>query len=234
MQHHIGQTSLPNNKHKVLITKLLPKKESARLAARGLLVKELSFIKKKSRTLEYQTEDPVNAIFTSVQAVKSLRRNNFDFGQINQAFCVGRKTVNVLARLGVKVGVEANNARELAEIIAAKYRQQKFVAFTGNLRRDELYTIFGRHRIKVDEVVVYDTVILKRLLGEQFARVVFFSPSGVQGYVRSGNNTHAEAYCLGATTGEEAGKYFNRVHIAPEPNVKSLIDYLIADIENHA
>lgn len=214
-------------------TKLLPETERKRLAESGLLLKEVPFIKKKYRSLNLPDLKDTKAIFTSVQAVKALQFNNFDFSKIATAFCVGGRTVNMLNRLGVEVAVSAKNARELGSKITGEYRKEHFMAFSGNLRRDELFEIMAQSHVEVEEVVVYDIIILKRLLGEQFSRILFFSPSGLKGYVFGGNTTHADVYCLGSTTAEEAGRHFNRVHIAPKPTINSLVEYVINDIKNH-
>ncbi len=234
VQTHSNQAPVSGNVHKVLSTKLLPIGERTRLRAHNIQVKEVAFIEKHFRQPDLSFTTPVNALFTSVQAVKSLQHNGFNFAKIKAAYCVGGKTAVALNHLGVTVAVAARSAHELGKVITANYRQHKFVAFVGNLRRDELFELLAGHQVAVTEVVVYDTVILPKLLGEQFDRVLFFSPSGVRGYVEGGNTTHAAAYCLGDTTASEAKKYFNRVHTAPEPQVKVLVDYLIADIKDHA
>ena len=232
-QDHINSICVSEQDYLILSTKLLPETERKRLAESGLLLKEVPFIKKKYRSLNLPDLKDTKAIFTSVQAVKALQFNNFDFSKIATAFCVGGRTVNVLNRLGVEVAVSAKNARELGSKIAGEYRKEHFMAFSGNLRRDELFEIMAQSHVEVEEIVVYDTIIHKRLLDKQFGRILFFSPSGVKSYVFGGNNTHADVYCLGSTTAEEAGRHFNRVHIAPKPTINSLVEYVINDIKNH-
>lgn len=232
-QSHIFGISDSDREYSILSTKLLSAANTKRLLDCGLLLKEVTFIKKEYRKVKLPTGKNIKAIFTSIEAVKALQFNNFDFGTISTTFCVGGKTAKALKQLGLAVAVEAMNAHDLGTQIATDYKSEYFVAFMGNLRRNELFEILAQNDVRVDEVVVYDTIILKKLLAEKFARILFFSPSGVKGYVSGGNNAHADVFCLGKSTADEAGKYFEHVFVAAEPTVKSLIDYVINELKRH-
>jgi uroporphyrinogen-III synthase len=233
MPNHSSLALVSKQDQRILSTKRLPKKAREYLLQSGLLVCEVPFIKNRYRRFCLKEYTDLNAIFTSSKAVKSLQSNDVDFSKIDAAFCVGAKTAGALRESGVEVAVEAKNASELGHKISERYRERHFMAFTGNLRRKELFEILAQHTVPVKEMVVYDTIIHKKRLEEQAGRVLFFSPSGVKGYVWGGNNIFADAYCLGTTTAGEADKYFSHVHAAPEPTLKSLMEYVVNDIKNN-
>ncbi len=220
-----SDTPLP----KVLSTKILPATAVDRLKRQGVALKQVAFITKQARSFNWQPAESIRAVFTSTAAVSALQRNNFDFGKITEAYCVGQKTADLLTGRGVRVAVTASGAAALAHIIADR-QPAELVAFTGNLRRDELFAVLAKNNVAVTEKVVYDTHILPHHLQEDFDRVLFFSPSGIQGYINGYNNRQITAYCLGPTTAKEARKYFVQVKTAPRPALDELLSILIADI----
>ncbi len=227
-----GENKPGTSRFKVLSTKILPAKAVDMLNRQGIVLKQVAFISKQARSFNWQPAKSIRAVFTSTAAVSALQKNNFDFDKIIEAYCVGQKTADLLTRLGVRVAVSASGAAALAHIIADR-QPVVLVAFTGNLRRDELFAVLAKNNIAITEKVVYDTQIIPHHLQEDFGHVLFFSPSGVQGYINGYNNRQVTAYCLGPTTAKEARKYFVQVKTAPRPALDELLSMLIADINTH-
>jgi len=97
------------------------------------------------------------------------------------AYVVGPATARDARALGLETrGEDAGNAAALAERIIADRPDGALLFPCGNRRRDTIPALLGEAGIKVDEVVVYETMLeAPQLQMPEPEWCVFFSPSGV-------------------------------------------------------
>lgn len=173
-------------------------------------------------------------IFTSqnaVRACEALLRN-----KAIEACCVGSKTKGLLEAYPVKILAVANKAADLAKILVKEYAERHFIHYCGDRRLGELSRILKEHNIEFQEEVVYRTHLKTWSLEHNFDIVLFFSPSGVESFYSSwidkqnaqdcNGNSELLAICIGPTTAEEAKKYTERIIIAEEPAIESVLNAL--------
>lgn len=175
------------------------------------------------------------AVFTSSTAVYSLKKYLTDY--VNpfetswKIFCLAGKTKNALEEnieLFGQVEETANNASELAQKII--YRQiDKLVFFCGSKRRDELPLALKNAGIRVNEVVVYETIESPALITTDVDAVLFFSPSAVKSFF-SINQLKKKTVCfaIGGTTAVEVQNHCENKIIEPHfPGQDELIQELL-------
>ena len=166
-----------------------------------------------------------NAIITSKNAFEAASKNTM----IENAYCVGDKTAQLLSKHHINIACKANYAADLADKIIAKHQNKKFVFLSGNLRKDILVEKLKNENIGVEEFVVYQTDLNQKKFNQSFNGILFFSPSTVKSYYRCNTPKNEIAFCIGKTTANEAKKYMQKIKIAQQPSyhhlVKEVINY---------
>lgn len=164
-------------------------------------------------------------------------------------FCVGQKTATLLSENGIKVTKTAQNASELAHFIVKNHKNEQFAYFCGAQRREELPAILKEARISCNEVVTYETHPNEQTFQQSFDGILFFSPSGVQSYVKSNDQLpsprgiisdergtterktqEVRCFCIGETTASEARKYFETVVVSNATTIESTIAKAVNDL----
>ena len=215
---------------KILSTKILTNHQQDLL--KGFDVKEVSMIDisfGEGFVLDQKIE---NAIFTSVNSVKSVfevHKNKADL--FNTVFCVGSKTQKLLEQHGVKVEVVASNAQELSDLLVDKIANHKLNIkevnwFCGNIRNTVLPTIMAENGVLVTEYIVYQTTLVPQKIKEDFDIILFFSPTGIISYLKKNSVVNKPVVCIGVTTATEALNSFNEVYMAEDTTVESVIQKL--------
>lgn len=171
-------------------------------------------------TLPQQTIS--NVIFTSQNALRATISRLKDKKAI-RCFCVGEKTKRKLEENGLNVVMWALNASELAVYIAQNHKNEHFDFFCGNRRRDELPSMLASNHIAFNEIQVYQTVLYPKQFSQRFDALLFFSPSGVQSFVKANQFGESEVICIGPTTASEAKKYTDKITVANSPSIESVI-----------
>lgn len=165
-----------------------------------------------------------NVIFTSKNAVESLLTNcsplELNFKNI---YCVGRKTRRFIQKKIGKVTHFENDAETLANYLVEYIEGTEATFFSGNLSLDILPSVLKKNAIEVTEIEAYNTKLSSKTISEHTKDVLFFSPSGIESYLKE-NDTEKTAYCIGETTAEIARKHFKVVKVAKIPTVESVID----------
>ncbi|GAA4110345.1 uroporphyrinogen-III synthase [Aquimarina addita] len=173
------------------------------------------------------SENIKNGIFTSKNAVRAMLNLNIAYSsddfKIQNTFCVGEKTKLFLETNGQKVLETAETAADLAKIISKKYKNEQFSFFCGNLRRDELPLILKNNSVRLKEYIVYRTHLNSKIFNRIFDGILFFSPSGVQSYVRTNRIGDSVVFCIGNTTASEAKKYTQTVCVANKATIENVI-----------
>jgi len=165
-----------------------------------------------------------NVVFTSQKAVDALLSNfsavELDFKNI---YCVGKRTKRLIEKHIGKVNQVENSAEKLANFLVDNLEEKEVTFFCGNLRREDLPTILEENNIALNEVECYKTNLTPRKLDKKYAGILFFSPSGIESYLKENKSNTSVAFCIGDTTGNEAQKYFENVVVSKLPTVESVI-----------
>lgn len=169
-----------------------------------------------------------NLIFTSQNSVVSLIENlgssdTLTLLKQKKVFCVGMKTKSLLEENGFNVIAYTGYAADLAEIITLIYGREKFTFFSGNLRRDTLPEALTNAEVVFNEIQVYETILTPQKVSGPFEGILFFSPSGVESYLKNNKIRSQTCFCIGTTTAEALENITNNVVIANQPTVENVI-----------
>ena len=212
---------------RLLSTKKLLVNQKQFLLNANISVVEADFISIKQQKVAIEIINE-NLIFTSQNAVLSLVENlektdTLDLLRKKNVFCVGLKTKALLEENGFNVIAYTGYAADLAEIISLIYSKEKFTFFSGNLRRDTLPEALSEAEIVWNEIQVYETVLTPQKISGTFDGILFFSPSGIESYLKNNKITKETCFCIGTTTAEALENITNNVIIANQPTVENVI-----------
>lgn len=174
------------------------------------------------------------AIFTSANGVKSVANllhkttTNWDIA------CLDKATYYAVQEYfpNNKVILTAKDGDALAQaLVQLDYSEAPAVFFCGNKRLDTIPFYFQTHKIALEEVMVYQTLIKSQPLEKQYGGIMFFSPSAVDSYfVYNEFPNNCIAFCIGETTANALTKKLSQPAIvvqAAEHTVASLLESVI-------
>ncbi|WP_264520096.1 uroporphyrinogen-III synthase [Flavobacterium sp. N1994] len=217
------------NPIRIVSTKKLSDKQKQQLLSANFSVSDEDFISIQNKDFEI---DSINEylIFTSQNAVESVLRNEkITDIKTKKCFCVGEKTKGLLEQNNFEVLVYSDYASELASIICNQYSKNSFTFFCGNIRRDVLPDALQLAQIKLDEVMVYETILTSHKIDFLVNGILFFSPSGVESYLEKNKMDDEICFCIGNTTAEALKYVTPNIIIANQPtaesNVMKCIEY---------
>lgn len=132
---------------------------------------------------------------------------------------------------GIEVFSEANDATEVADIIIEN-EEDEVVFFCGNKRREELPKLLQANNIKVNEIVVYETLETPVKIEKAYSGILFFSPSAVKSFFS--NNSIGDdtvLFAIGKTTARALKQFsMNKLLVGSLPSkehlAKQAIEYL--------
>jgi hydroxymethylbilane synthase len=209
----------------VYSTKTLSKDQLNSLSS-DIAISMSDFITTRNNRLKpVLVKNPIEAVvFTSQNAVEALLHSfspmELDFKSI---YCVGKRTKRLIEKRIGKVTHIENSAEKLGNYLVSNLKDAKITFFCGNKRRDELPSILNENNMNYHEVECYQTQLTPKKIEEKIDGIMFYSPSGIESYLRANTVSNNVAFCIGATTAEEAKKYFKEVTIAEVPTVESVI-----------
>jgi uroporphyrinogen-III synthase len=170
------------------------------------------------------------AVFTSVNAVEAVTQflpNTPDW----KIYCLGGITKEQVYQFFGKASVldTAKNATALSEKITANKNVEEVYFFCGDQRLDELPSILQSHNIKVNEVVVYNTIETPQSVERNYDAVIFFSPSAVHSFFSMNTlPTNVILFSIGKTTTATIQTYCSNPTITSEwPGKEQMIDQVI-------
>ena len=212
---------------RVLSTKKLLVNQKQFLLNANISLVEADFISINQKKVNIETINE-NLIFTSQNAVLSLIENlkgteTIEFLKKKNVFCVGMKTKGLLEENGFNVIAYTGYAADLAEIITLIYGKEKFTFFSGNLRRDTLPDALKEAKIVFNEIEVYQTILNPQKVNGTFDGILFYSPSGIQSYLKDNKINKETCFCIGTTTADALENITNNVIIANQPTVENVI-----------
>ena len=211
------------NPIRIVATKKLSERQKQQLLRADFSVFDEDFISIQSKIFEIENINDY-LIFTSQNAVESVLKNKkITEIKSKRCFCVGEKTKVLLEQNDFDVIADSDYAAELASIICNQYSKNSFTFFCGNIRRDVLPEAMKLAEINMDEVEVYETILITHKINFKPDGILFFSPSGVESYLKENKIEDENCFCIGNTTAE-ALKYVtpNRI-IANQPTMESVV-----------
>ncbi|MEG2100371.1 MAG: uroporphyrinogen-III synthase [Flavobacterium sp.] len=211
----------------ILSTKILSPVQKQELTKVGIEVIEADFIKTENKPFELKNLNE-SLIFTSQNAVRSVLSNpKSEELKSKNVYCVGLKTKILLSENGFNVVAYTGYAADLAEIITLIYRNESYTFFSGNLRRDTLPTALKEAEIKLNEIQVYETSLQPQKIKASIDAILFYSPSGVESYLKENTIKKEICFCIGETTAEALHKITKNIIIADQPTVEDVIEDVI-------
>ena len=220
------------NQIKILSTKTLLSNQKQELLAANFDLIEVDFIKTENSTFDLKGIND-NLIFTSQNAAQSvLQHPNCSALKSKNVFCVGLKTKILLSESGFNVVAYTGYASDLAEIITLIYSNESYTFFSGNLRKETLPKALSEANVKYNEIQVYETTLTPQKIKTTVDGILFFSPSGVESYLKDNKIKNEICFCIGNTTAEalEKNKVKNIV-IANQPSVEDVIEDVIEEFK---
>ncbi|WP_412464836.1 uroporphyrinogen-III synthase [Flavobacterium mekongense] len=216
------------NQIRILSTKKLTDYQKQLLLNANFSIDEADFIKVVDQSFHLKDLNDY-LIFTSQNAVESVLENE-RIAEIKtkKSFCVGDKTKAVLEENGFEVILSSDYASELASVICNQYGKTSFTFFCGNLRRDILPDSLRLAGITFEEVEVYETRLTPHKADSDLNGILFFSPSGVQSFLKENKLQDEVCFCIGSTTAKALRGITNKVVTANQPTIESTIAKSIA------
>ena len=218
------------NQIKILSTKTLLSNQKQELLAANFDLIEADFIKTENSNFDLKGINN-NLIFTSQNAAQSvLQHPNCSALKSKNVYCVGLKTKILLSESGFNVVAYTGYASDLAEIITLIYSNESYTFFSGNLRKETLPKALSEANVKYNEIQVYETTLTPQKIKNTVDGILFFSPSGVESYLKDNKIKNEICFCIGNTTAEalEKNKVKNIV-IANQPSVEDVIEDVIEE-----
>ena len=213
----------------ILSTKKLSGEQKQALIDANFEVIDTDFIQTQNKSFELKDLNE-NLIFTSQNAVHSiLSHPKAEELKSKNVFCVGLKTKILLSESGFNVVAYTGYASHLAEIITLIYRSETFTFFSGNLRRETLPKALKDADVKFNEIHVYDTSLTPQKIKTAVDAILFFSPSGVESYLKDNTIKKETCFCIGETTADALHKITKNIIIADQPTVEDVIEDVLEE-----
>jgi len=215
----------------ILSTKVLSPSQRETLVNAYFSVIEEDFIATKNQNFDL-TEINSNLIFTSQNAAQSvLLHPKCQELKSKNVFCVGIKTKALLEENGFNVIVYVDYAADLAEIITLIYANESYTFFSGNLRKETLPKALKEAKIKFNEIQVYETSLTPKKVKEAVEAILFFSPSGVESYLKENTIKKELCFCIGETTAAALPNTVKNTIVANQPSIEEVIEDAIAEFK---
>lgn len=207
----------------ILSTRKLNTEQRNLLLQAGCMVQDEDFIEVESLDFKIM-EMPTLLLFTSQNAVKSVRKNE-QFAQLKTipALCVGAKTKAQLIQNGVRVLASRPYAENLRDEILPKVKTEKIAFFAGNRRLEILPEGLQKNNVDYTEYTVYKTELKPKKITATLRGILFYSPSGIESYLQSNTLTDEICFCIGTTTAAALQGKTDKIVIADTPDIDGVV-----------
>jgi uroporphyrinogen-III synthase len=213
----------------IVSTKILSANQKQELLKANFEVIDANFIKTENKNFELINVND-NLIFTSQNAIRSFFKHpNFEELKGKKVFCVGLKTKITLSEAGFNVVVYTGFASDLAEIITLIYPNESYTFFNGNLRKENLPNALKEAGVNFNEIEVYETTLTPQKIKTAVDAILFFSPSGVESYLKENQIKKETCFCIGKTTANALEKITKNIVIAGNPSIEDVIEDVIEE-----
>ena len=208
---------------KLLSTKLLSSENHKKIRDSSIKFSDYNAI--QIEKINFNINERIeNAIFTSKNSVEAIVNKKL---KIKNCYCVGDKTKSLLLKNGQKVVKSEENAQKLANFIVKSLKNDVFVFFCGNMKRDELPKILTKNHVKFSLVEVYKTSLIYKKINKAFNGILFFSPSAVRSYCYYNKIEDEILFTIGQTTTNEAKTFSNKIITSDINSIDQVVDNAI-------
>src|SRR5687767_3039768 len=228
---------MQKNRLNILSTRPLNKQIIDGAAKQNIFIDCISFIetvavvnndlKEKIKNL---SDEKITAVFTSMNAVEAVK-GHLLLKPEWRIFSMGQTTKELIDDFfGLEnIVATANDASTLADIIIENGEKDIFF-FCGDQRRDELPAKLKSKNIKLEEVVVYNTIKTTQKISKEYDAVLFYSPSAVESFFSVNNiNKGTTLFAIGNTTADAIRVVTkNKIIIAEQPGKEALVKKMMA------
>lgn len=215
---------------KVLVTKKLTLPQLSYLGGMEVHCKPLINIAFNLPKIKLESSLVSHAVFTSQQGVVgALEVQKISPAIFQKVYCVGDKTAKLLGQKGLEVAFVASNINDLHHHCSGILIDELH-CFVGNRSLIVPYlNLWSAQGVAVHLHQVYRTELTPQFFNTDFDVVLFFSPSGVESYLKAGNKTLATAVCIGESTAKTAHTAFKKVWVAKQATVASVLEKVLSD-----
>jgi uroporphyrinogen-III synthase len=230
---------MSQNNIEILSTKEIEKALVDTAAENNMVIECSPFIKTEiiknsevQQEIEQALLQSISVVFTSVNAVEAVADELQDQQPTWNIYCIGYATKNAIEKYfgeDLLAGI-ADNAAELAELIVEESEGDEVYFFCGDQHRDELPGILRKNGIDVNEIIVYETILIPHKLDKKYDGILFFSPSAVKSFFKKNKvSEYTVLFAIGETTAGELRNFSkNKIVISDEPVKKSLVEKAIS------
>ena len=208
---------------KILSSKLLSDSAYERLLAAGHELTQYNAV--EAETLPFSAAPYPHYVCSSQNAVKALSEyaHRQDQAMLKSArwYCVGTQTAEALEQLGFKVSHCSENAETLIEQVL-KPLNEPILWFSG-VRKTRALEQFINNR-GCDYIDCYLTRLVEKSFTSAYDALLFFSPSGVESFLKANEMGRAHAFCIGETTAKAVRPHAqNGLSVSPKATSMQLV-----------
>lgn len=222
----------------ILSTRPVSDQQIEEAGRKNVIVDVISFIETSPiENIEVQQEiesamlRPSAVVFTSMNAIDAVSQFITDEQPPWRIYCIGNTTKQLAINYfgAESIAGFASDAGELAELIIAEAEVDSVIFFCGDQRRDELPKLLRENDIEVEEIIVYETLLVPHKINKVYHGVLFFSPSAVHSFF-SVNKVAVDTrmFAIGKTTSEAiASRCSNKIILPDESTKYSLVEKMM-------
>jgi len=234
---------MPNKAINILSTRPLDAELLQEAAGENVWIECLPFIEtnvsinqEKKERIKVLAETNNTIVFTSMNAAEAIIESLDGLKPTWNIYCIGGTTKTIIKDYFGEDTIKGTgkDATSLAESMIANGTKEA-VFFCGNIRRDELPQLLKEHQIALEEIVVYETIVMPQEITKAYDAILFFSPSAVDSFFsvnKVANNIIL--FAIGNTTAKTIANYSTNTVVkadTPEKDnlVKKAIGYFAMD-----
>lgn len=231
---------MTDHPRRILSTRSLTPALLEQAAGKGILIDTVAFIATEPvvdallhQQIQQLSRRPIVAVFTSMNAVEAVAQQlGLPAGvALWQLYCIGYATQQLVRQYFGEdcIAGTAASASALADTMTQQHDLREVFFFCGNQRRDELPEKLQEKGIRVNEYIVYRTILTPHRVEQIYDGIIFFSPSAVHSFFPV--NTLPEdtlLFAIGQTTADTIRTYTsNRTILSESPEKEALIRQMI-------
>jgi uroporphyrinogen-III synthase len=207
---------------KILSSKLLSDSSYERLLAAGHELTQYNAV--EAETLPFSAASYPHYVCSSQNAVRALSEYSHrqDQAMLKSArwYCVGTQTAEALEQLGFKVNHCSENAETLIEEVL-KPLNDRILWFSGVRKTRALEQFINAKGC--DYIDCYLTRLVYKTFAGPYDALLFFSPSGVESFLKVNEMGRAHAFCIGETTAKAVRPHTEALSVSPKATSMQLV-----------
>ncbi|MGA0942441.1 MAG: uroporphyrinogen-III synthase [Flavobacteriaceae bacterium] len=178
----------------------------------------------ETQTLPFSAASYPHYVCSSQNAVRALSEYSHrqDQAILKSArwYCVGTQTAEALEQLGFKVNHCSENAETLIEEVL-KPLNDRILWFSG-VRKTRALEQFINNK-GCDYIDCYLTRLVEKSFNSAYDALLFFSPSGVESFLKANEMGRAHAFCIGETTAKAVRPHTEALSVSPKATSMQLV-----------